>query len=114
MISLTVFPSPSSFYASFLASSFVTVKPLVSLPSFSHFAEVSSPFLQLAMCFFSGSSKKSKEQEEETPLQEADTGFLFLFFFLIFTGVDTGVRDPELVILEGAVGSVQAASLQTA
>ena len=67
------------------------------------------------MCFFLGSSKKSKEQEEETPLQEADTGFLFFFFFfLIFTGVDTGVRDPELVILEGAVGSVQAVSFQTA
>ena len=96
-------------------------KPPVSLPSFSHFSEVSSPFLQLAMCSFSGSSKKSEEQEEETLLQEADTGFpyfpsfsfFFPFFFFelslspfFFTGVDTGVRDPELVIPEGAVESV--------
>ena len=88
-------------------------KPPVSLPSFSHFAEVSSPFLQLAMCSFSGSSKKSEEQEEETPLQEADIGFPFFFFFelslspfFFFTGVDTGVRDPKRVIPEGAVESV--------
>ena len=40
--------------------------------------------------------------------------FPFSFSFFIFTGVDTGVRDPELVILEGAVGSVQAVSFQTA
>ena len=79
-------PFPSSFYACFLPSSFVMAKPLISLPSFSHFAEVSSPFLQLAMCFFSRSSKKSEEQEEETPLQEADTGFPFFpsFFSLFF------------------------------
>ena len=69
------------FYASFLPSSFVIAKPPVSLPSFSHFAEVSSPFLQLAMCSFSRSSKKSKEQEEETLLQEADVGFPFSPFF---------------------------------
>ena len=88
LISLIVFPSPSSFYASFLPFSFVMAKPLVSLPSFSHFFEVSSPFLQLAMCSFSGSSKKSEEEEEETPLQEANTGFpyfpSFSFFFPFF------------------------------
>ena len=36
------------------------------------------------------------------------------FFFFFFTGVDTGVRDSEFVIPEGAVGSVQAAGFQTA
>ena len=60
-------------------------KTPVSLPPFSHFAEVSSPSLQLAMCSFSGPSKKSEEQKEETPLQEADAGFTFSppppFFF---------------------------------
>ena len=67
---------------------FVMVKPLVSLPFFSRFAEASSPFLQLAICSFSESSKKSKEQKEEAPPQEADTGFpsfpLFFFFILSF------------------------------
>ena len=33
------------FFAFVLPSSFVMAKPPVSLPSFSHFAEVSSPFL---------------------------------------------------------------------
>ena len=92
-------------------------KPPVSLPFFSHFAEVSLPFLQLAMCFFSGSSKKSKEQEEEIPLQEADASFPPFFFFLslakFVSPLDASVRAPELVIPEGVVGSVQAASFQT-
>ena len=72
-----------SFYA-FLLSSSSMAKPLASLPSFSHFAKVSSLFLQLAMCPFLESSKKLKEQEEEFPPQEADTGFPFflLSFFL--------------------------------
>ena len=88
-------------------------KPPVSLPSFSHFAKVSLPFLPLAMCSFSGSSKKSEEQEEETPLQKADAGFPFFlsFFFFFFaksvSPLDAGVRAPELVIPEGVVGSVQ-------
>ena len=59
-------------------------KTPVSLPPFSHFTEVSSPSLQLAMCSFLGSSKKSKEQEEESLLQEVDAGFTFPpppFFF---------------------------------
>ena len=88
MISLIVFPSPSFIlfnfiYASFLPSSSVMAKTPVSLPPFSHFAEVSSPSFQLAMCSFLGSSKKSEEQEEETPFQEVDAGFTFspLFFF---------------------------------
>ena len=69
----TPFPPPSSSMA----------KPLASLPFFSHFATVSSPFLQLALCPFPESSKKSKEQEEEAPPQEADTGLLFFFFFFV-------------------------------
>ena len=96
------------------------VKPLVSLPSFSHFTEVSSPFLQLTMCSFSRSSKKSEEQEEETSLQKVDAGFPStpptLFFFFLTKSVsplDAGVRAPELVIPKGAVGSIQAASFQT-
>ena len=124
MINLIVLLSPSSFYASFLPFSFVMARPPVSLPSFSHFAEVFSPFLQLTMCSFLGSSKKSEEQEEETRLHTGFPSFPsspFFFFFLtkyvspfFFTGVDTGVRDPELLIPEGAVGSIQAASFQTA
>ena len=55
-----------SFYALPLSSSSMA-KPPVSLPSFSHFAKVSSPFLQLAMCPFLESSKKPEEQEEEAP-----------------------------------------------
>ena len=76
------------------------------------------------MCSFLGSSKKSEEQEEETPLRTgfpSFPSFPFFFFFItkyvspfFFTGVDTGVRDPELLIPEGAVGSIQAASFQTA
>ena len=72
------------FYALPLSSSSMA-KPPVSLPSFSRYAKVSSPFLQLAMCPFSKSSKKLEEQEEEVPPQEADTGFPFsLFIFLFF------------------------------
>ena len=75
------------------------------------------------MCSFLGSSKKSEEQEEETPLHTGFPSFPSspFFFFLtksvspfFFTRVDTGVRDPELLIPEGAVGSIQAASFQTA
>ena len=56
-------------------------KPLVSLRSLSHFAKVSSPFLQRAVCSFTESSRKSKEQEEETLPQEADTIFFFFSHF---------------------------------
>ena len=48
------------FYALPLSSSSMA-KPPMSLPSFSHFAKVSSPFLQLAMCIFSKFFKKPKE-----------------------------------------------------
>ena len=58
-------------------------KPPASLPFFSHFATVSSPFLQFALCPFLESSKKSEEQEEEASPQEADTGLLFFFFFFV-------------------------------
>ena len=62
-----------SYYVSFSFLSFIVLllsfsfmaKPPIALPSFSHFAEASSPFLHLAMCSFSESSKKSEEQEEE-------------------------------------------------
>ena len=63
------------------------VKPPVSLPSFSHFAKVSSPFLQRVVCSFTESSKKSNEQEVGALPQEVDTGFFsFLLYFshLIF------------------------------
>ena len=47
-------------------------------------------------------------------------GFFFFFFFFFFfvsfakfvSPLDAGVRAPELVIPEGAVGFVQAASFQ--
>ena len=55
-----------SFYAFPLSFSSMA-KPPVSLPSFSRFAKVSPPFLQLAMCPFSESSKKPEEQKEEAP-----------------------------------------------
>ena len=42
-------------------------KPLASLPFFNRYAKVSSPFLQLAMCPFSESSKKPEEQHEQVP-----------------------------------------------
>ena len=100
-------------------------KPSVSLPSFSHFAKVSSPFLQCAVCSYIESSKKSEEQEEEAPPQEVDIGPPFFFCFSYFTflpwflppfwilsdfaGVDTGVRDPEFVVPEVVVGSAQVA-----
>ena len=60
-------------------------KPLVSLPSFSHFSKVSSRFLQRVVCSFTESSKKSEEQEEEAPPQEADIGPPFVFCFSYFT-----------------------------
>ena len=59
-------------------------KPPASLPSFSRFATVSSPFLQLALCPFPESSKKSEEQEEEASPQEANIGLLFFFLYFFF------------------------------
>ena len=73
-----------SFYALPLSSSSM-VKPPVSLPSFSRYAKVFSPFLQLAMCPFLESFKKPKEQEEEVLPQKADTGFPFSLLFLFTT-----------------------------
>ena len=89
-------------------------KPLVSLRSLSHFAKVSSPFLQRAVCSFTESSRKSKEQEEETLPQEADTIFFFFFSLSHFTFLpwffphfsilstfavgDTSIRGPKLVV----------------
>ena len=113
------------------------VKPPMSLPSFSHFAKVFSPFLQRAMCSFTGSPKKLEEQEEEALPQKADTGFPFFssllfspyipslvlypsfFFFLnlfVFAGVDTSVKGPKFVVLEVVVKSalnIQVAKSQT-
>ena len=54
----------------------------VSFPSFSHFAKVSSPFLQCVVRSFTESSKKSKGQEKEAQSHEADTGFPFSFLLL--------------------------------
>ena len=73
-LSFYTFPPPSSSMA----------KPSASLPSFSRFTTVSSPFIQLALCPFPESSKKPEEKEEEVLPQEADAGFPFflLFFFL--------------------------------
>ena len=72
-----------SFYALPLTSSSMA-KPPASLPSFNRYAKVSSPFLQLATCPFSESSKKLKEQEEEVLPQKADTGFPFSFLLLFY------------------------------
>ena len=58
--------------------------PPASLPSFSCYTKVSSPFLQLAICPFLESSKKLEEQEEEVPPQEADTGFTFSPLLLFY------------------------------
>ena len=94
-------------------------KPPVSLPSFSHFAEASLLFLQLAMCSFSKSFKKSKEQEDEatgfpsSPFYFLFSPFLFFFVVVVVPGVDIGVRDFEFVVPEEAVGSIQVADLQT-
>ena len=49
-----------SFYT-FSPPSSSMAKPPASLPSFSHFATISSPFLQLALCPFPESSKKPEE-----------------------------------------------------
>ena len=38
---------------------------MASLPSFSNFAKIYSPFFQRASCPFIGSSKRSKGQEDE-------------------------------------------------
>ena len=70
---LHFFPYTPFFFPSFMA------KPPASLPSFSRFATVSSPFLQLALCPFPESSKKSEEQEEEASPQEAGIGSLSFF-----------------------------------
>ena len=55
-----------SFYTFSPPSSSMAKHP-ASLPFFSHFATVSSPFLQLILCPFLESSKKPEEQEEEVP-----------------------------------------------
>ena len=55
---LLIFPtSPLPFHS--------MAMPRVSLPSFSNFVKVSSPFFQHAMCSFTESSRKSKGQEEK-------------------------------------------------
>ena len=73
------------FFYTFSPPSSSMAKPLTSLPSFSRFAIVSSPFFQLALCPFPESSKKPEEQEEEVPPQEADTdSFFFLLSFFLF------------------------------
>ena len=77
----TVLPPPSPFCA-FPSPFLPMAKPLVSFPSFSHFAKVSSTFLQRAACSLTESTKK---QEEEALPQEADTGpFFFLFLLYLF------------------------------
>ena len=53
-----------SFYAFPLSFSSMVKSPM-SLPFFSRYAKISSPYLQLATCPFSESSKKPEEQEEE-------------------------------------------------
>ena len=85
-------------------------KPPASLPSFSRFATDSSPFLQLALCSFPESSKKSEEQEEEVLPQEAGIGSLF-FSSSLLQNVDTGIRDSEPAIPKGVVRSVPIADL---
>ena len=82
----TVFPF--SFFLSFptlFSFSSSMAKPPVSLPSFSHFATGSSPFLQLALCHFPESSRKSEDQEEEALPQGAGIGSFFFFFFFFKT-----------------------------
>ena len=59
-------------------------KPPASLPSFSHFATGSSPFLQLVLCSFQEFLGKSGDQEEEALPQEAGTGLFFSLFFFFF------------------------------
>ena len=79
----TVLPLPSPFCA-FPLPFLPMTKPPLPFPSFSHFAKVSSPFLQRAACSLTETTKKSKEQEEESPPQEANTGPFCLFFFFFF------------------------------
>ena len=84
-VSVNCFHCVSFFFLSFptlFSFSSSMAKPPASLPSFSHFATGSSPFLQLALCPFPESSRKSEEQEEEALPQEAGIGSLF--FFLSF------------------------------
>ena len=76
---LLCFLSFPPFYASLLPFPSMVKSP-VSLPSFSHFAKDSSPFLQRAVCSFTESSKKLEEQEEGALLQVVDTSFFFFFF----------------------------------
>ena len=70
-------PTPFSFSSSM-------AKPPASFPSFSRFATSFSPFLQLALCPFPESSKKSEELEEEAPPQEGGIDSLFFSFLLFF------------------------------
>ena len=51
--------------------------------SFSHFATGSPSFLQLALCPFPESSRKSKDQEKEALPHEAGIGLLFFSFFSV-------------------------------
>ena len=83
-VSVNCFHCVSFFFLSFpTLFSFPSsmAKPPASLPSFSHFATSSSPFLQLALCSFLESSGKSGNKKEEALPQEAGTGSFFFFFF---------------------------------
>ena len=43
-------------------------KPSASLPSFSNFAKIFSPFFQRALCFFIEFSERSEGQDDEPPM----------------------------------------------
>ena len=91
-VSASCFHCVSFFFLSFpTLFSFLSsmTKLPASLPSFSHFATGSSPFLQFALCSFPESLRKSGDQKEEALPQEAGIGsFFFLsllsFFFFFF------------------------------
>ena len=86
-VSVNYFHCVSFFFLSFptlFSFSSSMAKPPASIPSFSRFATGSSPFLQLALCPFPESSKKSEEKEEKAPPQEAGIGLLFFSFLFFF------------------------------
>ena len=106
LITLIVFPFPSSFYASFLPFFLLWRSPLYPYPPLALLLRLPNPFFNLLCALFQSLPRNQRNKRRrllpKRPILVSPLSLFFYFFiFFIFTGVDTGVRDSELAIPEG-------------